>query len=79
MHKNNLWANNRVLAMLKQMVNKVTIVPLKVNIHSTPYSAFLRDNSTRRPLDDNVRVPETVFGLTWNVFAKQRLSLALTL
>jgi len=28
--KNNLWANNRVLAMLKQMVNKVTIVPLKL-------------------------------------------------
>ena len=65
--------------MLKQMVNKVTIVPLKGNIHSTPYSAFLRENSLRQPLDDNVRVPETVLSFTRNGLAKQRLSFALTL
>lgn len=65
--------------MLKQMFNKVTIVPLKGNIHSILYSALLRDNSPRVALDDNVRVQETVFSLKWNGFVKQRLSLALTL
>lgn len=53
--------------MLKQVVNKVTIVPLKGNVHSIPYRAFLRDNSLRRPLDDNVRVPEnsSLFDIEW--------------